>query len=376
MPAHWHRIGSLLGGVNGISEATAGRVAESTNRVLLAGIIRCMLGGLMIMVNGAAFAQASNPQPSKPSLIDKTVNFIVGMPPGGNVDAYARLVQRHLPRFMKGVPTIVVQNKPGAGSLLSVLAVANSSPSDGVVMGTFSSSLIPDAIAEPEHFKVDFRHFGFVGAVGEDYRVCYVRSESGIHDLKQLAARDNVVFSASAAGTSGNLNLAILKDLFKIKLKEVLGYQGSAAKRLAFERGEVDGDCGGLEAIPTAWLSEHKINIVTRFLPNLVAPVDQSVPFAGDLLHDGADRALYDFLIKPGRMLGTLLVSDKTPKEKLDELRHSFDAMVVDQQFLADAQQTGLGVTPIAGAAIEQEISQLYATPAPVLARARVLLKE
>jgi tripartite-type tricarboxylate transporter receptor subunit TctC len=329
-----------------------------------------------IVLDGVTTNDVLLAQTAKPGATDKTVNLIVGMPPGGNVDGYARLVQRHLGRFMKGAPTIIVQNKPGAGSLLSVMAVANSPPADGLVLGTFSSSLIPDAVAEPEHFRVDFRHFGFIGAVGEDYRVCYVRSETGIHDLKQLAARDNVVFAASASGTSGNLNLAILKELFKIKLKEVLGYQGSAAKRLAFERGEVDGDCGGVEAIPAAWLSDHKINILTRFLPDLAAGVDQSVPFAGDLLSDAADRSLYDFLINPGRMLGTLLVSDKAPKEKVDELRHAFEAMVADPEFLADAQQAGFAVNAIGGATIEQEINQLYATPTPVLQRAKMLLKE
>ena len=348
MPAHWHRRPGLL-----------------------TGIVGSAVCGFLVIAQSASLAQ-----PSKQGTIDKTVNLIVGMPPGGSVDGYARLIQRHLGRFVRSAPTIVVQNKPGAGSLLSVMAVANSPPSDGLAMGTFSSSLIPDAIAEPERFRIDFRHFGFIGAVGEDYRVCYVRSETGIHDLKQLAARDNVVFAASASGTSGNLNLAILKDLFKIRLKEVLGYQGSAAKRLAFERGEVDGDCGGVDSIPAAWLDEHKINMLTRFLPSLVAPVDQSVPFAGDLLTDAADRQLYDFLIKPGRMVGALLVSDKTPKEKVDELRRAFDQMVVDPAFRADAQQAGWAVAPISGAAIEQEIAQLYATPPAVLARAKVLLKE
>src|SRR5579871_3103854 len=133
MPAHrhrmlWHRVGRLL------VVATLAAVAHSTS-----------------------FAQTT-----KPGAIDKTVNLIVGMPPGGSVDAYARLIQRHLTRFVKGVPTIVVQNKPGAGSLLSVMAVANSPPADGVALGTFSSSLIPDAVAEPDHFRIDFRHFGFI----------------------------------------------------------------------------------------------------------------------------------------------------------------------------------------------------------------------
>src|SRR6266566_8164196 len=81
------------------------------------------------------------------SFADKTIKIIVGMPPGGGVDSYARLVQRHLARFLPGTPTIMVQNMPGAGSLRSMMALANSSDD---AIGTFSSSLITEAISVPD----------------------------------------------------------------------------------------------------------------------------------------------------------------------------------------------------------------------------------
>ena len=337
----------------------------------LSALIGSAIGFFAIVTIGSSVAQTS-----KQAGVDKNVNLIVGMPPGGSVDAYARLIQRHMGRFLPGTPSIIVQNKPGAGSLLAMMAVANRLPAEGLGLGTFSSSLIPNAISEPERFRIDFRNFSFIGNVGEDYRICYVRRETGIHTLKELAERNEVVFAATAAGTSGNLNLAILKDLFKVKLKQVLGYPGSAAKRLAFERGEVDGDCGGVDTIPEQWLAERKLNMLVRFLPELLAPVDQSVPFAGDLLSDNEDRQVYDFLTTPGRMLGTLLVSSKVPRETVDELRHAFDAMVVDQAFLADARQTGFPVAPMSGAELEREIARLYAAPPRILQRAKTLLEE
>jgi len=325
----------------------------------------------IMMASGPALAQS----PRQPGL-DKPLTLIAGLPPGGSVDAYARLVQRHLGRFLAGSPPIIVQNKPGAGSALAVMAVANSTPADGVVMGTYSSSLVPDAVSDPDRFRIDFRRFSFIGNVGEDYRVCYVRSELGIRSVKDLATRSEVIFGASAAGTSGNLNLSILKDLFKVKIKQVSGYPGSAAKRLAFERGEIDGDCGGVDSIPEEWLRGRKITMLVHFLPGLFPGVDADVPFAGDLLADPADRQLYDFLIMPSRMVGMLMVPDRIPKEKVDELRRAFDAMVTDKAFLADADKIGLPVTPISGADVESEIRKLYATSPEILQRARAVLKE
>jgi tripartite-type tricarboxylate transporter receptor subunit TctC len=126
----------------------------------------------------------------------KTIKIIVGMPPGGGVDSYARLVQRHLGRFLPGSPGIVVQNMPGAGSLRSVMALVNS-PED--VVGTFSSSLLTEAISMPERVKIDFRNFASIGNVSEDIRVCYTRSALGVHGWSDLLAREQVVFRGHRA---------------------------------------------------------------------------------------------------------------------------------------------------------------------------------
>jgi tripartite-type tricarboxylate transporter receptor subunit TctC len=344
-----------------------GRVAMRARRASALACIGGLIGVVLALGSGAVVAQVAGP--------DAPINLIVGMPPGGSVDGYARLVQRHFSHFLPGKPTVVVQNKPGAGSLLAVMAVANARPSDGMTMGTFSASLIPDAVADPQRFRIDFRHLRFVGKVGEDYRVCYVHGTSGIHSLKDLAQHGEVTFAATAAGTSGNLNLAILKDLLKIPLKPVLGYEGSAAKRLAFERGEVDGDCGGIESIPSDWLASGKINLLVRFLADVQAPVDQSVPFGGDLA-DSADRQLYDFLTAPERMSGMLLVSDRVAAETVNALRRAFDAMVVDPDFQSDARHLGLPIAATSGVALGDSIATLYAMPPAVLERAKALLQQ
>ena len=59
---------------------------------------------------------------------------------------------------------------------------------------------------------------------------------------------------ASAPGTAGNADTAMLQNLFGVKLKQVQGYSGSADKRLAVERGEIDGECGGWTSVPEDWL--------------------------------------------------------------------------------------------------------------------------
>jgi tripartite-type tricarboxylate transporter receptor subunit TctC len=305
----------------------------------------------------------------------KSLKIIVGMPPGGGVDSYARLVQRHLGRFLPGAPAIIVQNMPGAGSLRSVMALVNA-PDDGTAVGTFSSSLITETIAVPARAKVDFRSFAFIGNVSEDIRVCYVRGELGVRGWSDLLARDQVVFGATAPGTSGNVDTAMLRNLFGVKLKQVQGYAGSADKRLALEKGEIDGDCGGWTSIPQDWLHAPKINIMVRLSPTLLPGIDGSVPFGGDLLREERDRKVYDFLTAPERLGRLFMMPAKVPPDRIAALRAAFDAMVSDATFLAEAQKSGLTVTPMPGAAVDRRIAELYATPPDVVARARTISGE
>ena len=314
-------------------------------------------------------------QEAAPFYAGKTIKLIVGLPPGGGADAYARLVQRHLGSRIPGTPAILIQNMPGAGSLRSVMAL-NASPDDGTVMAHFSSALLSEAITMPERVRLDFRGYAWLGNVSEDVRVCYLRSASGIRTWPEMLARNGVVFGATAQGNAGNVDTAMLRNLFGVKLKQVSGYAGSAEKRLAVEKGEIDGDCGGWTSVPDDWLRDRKINVVIRLSPTLVPGMDGSVPFGGDLVRDASERKVYDFLTAPERLGRLFMVAGAVPPERVAVLRAAFDAMVVDPRFLAEAGQLRLLVTPMPAAEVTRRVGELYATPADVLARAKVIGSE
>jgi hypothetical protein len=320
-------------------------------------------------------AAAQETQSAQAFYAGKTIKLIVGLPPGGGADAYARLLQRHLGRHIPGAPSILIQNMPGAGSLRSVMAL-NASPEDGTVMAHFSSALLSEAITAPERVRVDFRNYAWLGNVSEDVRVCYLRSASGIRNWHDMIARNQVVFGASAQGNAGNVDTAMLRNLFGVKLKQVSGYAGSAEKRLAVEKGEIDGDCGGWTSVPDDWLRDRKINVMIRLSPTLVSGMDAAVPFGGDLLHDASERKVYDFLTAPERLGRLFMVSGAVPAPRLAALRTAFDAMVVDPVFLAEAEQVRLLVTPMTGAEVVQHVRELYATPADLVTRAKAIAAE
>ena len=55
----------------------------------------------------------------------KRITIIVGVGPGGGYDRMARMLQKHLPKYIPGKPTIVIENMPGAASILSANHVYN-----------------------------------------------------------------------------------------------------------------------------------------------------------------------------------------------------------------------------------------------------------
>jgi tripartite-type tricarboxylate transporter receptor subunit TctC len=332
------------------------------------------LAAAVLMVSGA-WGGAASADDAPAFYAGKSLKLIVGLPPGGGADAYARLVQRHLSRHVPGAPSIVIQNMPGAGSLRSVMAL-NTSPEDGTVLAHFSSGLLTEAIAAPDRVRVDFRNYAWLGNVSEDVRVCYLRSSAGVRNWSDMLARREVIFGATAQGNAGNVDTAMLRKLLGVKVKQVSGYAGSADKRLAIEKGEIDGDCGGWTSVPEDWLRDRKINVMVRLSPTLVAGMDGSVPYGGDLVHDTGERQIYDFLTAPERLGRLFMVSGAVPAARVATLRAAFDAMLVDPTFLAEAAQLRLIVSPMNAAEVARRVADLYTTPADLVARAKGIAGE
>jgi tripartite-type tricarboxylate transporter receptor subunit TctC len=319
------------------------------------------------------FAQAAE----RPFYAGKTLNLIVGEPPGGGSDAYARLLSRHLGRHIPGAPAIIVQNMPGAGTLKAVMYINTTAPTDGTVMATFSSALIEQALTTPQRVRADFRNYGWIGNISEDVRICYVWGASGVKNFQEMLARPKPLFwGATAPGTAGNADSAMLQNLFGVKIRAVQGYAGSADKRLAVERREIDGDCGGWTSVPEDWLRDRKINVVVRLSPTLVAGLDKLVPFGGDLVKDVRERRLYDFLTAPERLGRLFMVSNKVPADRVAALRAGFDAMVADPAFRGEADRMRLLVTPMKGDEVARHIAELYTAPPDVVAKAKTILGE
>jgi len=306
----------------------------------------------------------------------KTINIVVGFTPGGGYDAYARLLARHYNRFIPGNPNVVVQNMPGAGSLLSVRNLDGPVPKDGTVIAAFNPGLLIQSMTIPEKIKADFQEFSWLGSIGNDLRVCYTWGAKNIKSFDEMLKRDQIIMGDTGAGSSAYVNQKMLQQIFGAKMKQVLGYPGSAEKRIAIERGELDGDCGSWTSIPEDWIRDKKIDVLIRFQKEVSHGLPASVTYAGDIVKDPNKRKLLDLLNAPSEIGRPYILSKAVPADRLSILRDAFDKTMKDAQFNADADKQQLIIDPIQGVKVAGMLKELYATPPDVVKEAKAITGE
>lgn len=80
----------------------------------------------------------------------KTVRIVVGFGAGGGYETYSRAIGRHLGRHIPGKPTVIVENMPGAGSLIAANHAYKIARPDGLTIGNFAGGLVlAQALGQP-----------------------------------------------------------------------------------------------------------------------------------------------------------------------------------------------------------------------------------
>jgi tripartite-type tricarboxylate transporter receptor subunit TctC len=315
---------------------------------------------------------ASHAQDAAEFYRGKTITLIAGFNPGGGADTYARLVARHLGRHVPGNPTVVVRNMQGAGSVIAANYVFNVSPKDGLELGLFAGNIVIDPLIGGTQYKYDARRFNWIGAPSSDSNVCLSSPKTTFKTIDDALKRDMIT---GAAGTSTLDFPVLMNNVIGTKFKLVKGYGGSAALRLAMERGEIEGFCGvGYNSMRTAGLlSPDKSNILVQ-VGLSKNPKMPKVPFIFDYARTDADRQIFTLVFGWLDLERPIAAPPGTPPERVAALRAGFDKAMKDPALLADADKINVGIEPMSGTAIEKFVAGVARTPAAVTSRAAQIL--
>ena len=117
----------------------------------------------------------------------RTVTMLVGTSPAGINDISARLVARHLSRFIAGNPNIIVQNNPGGGGLVTANRLYFNSDKDGSVLAKLERAVPQLAIQGHPNAQFDPAKFTWLGSLSSYADDAYLMLVNTQHAAKTVA---------------------------------------------------------------------------------------------------------------------------------------------------------------------------------------------
>jgi tripartite-type tricarboxylate transporter receptor subunit TctC len=335
-----------------------------------------ILASAILFATTASLASLSTGASADDFYRGKTLNIVVGFTTGGGFDANARLLSRHIGRYIPGNPNVIVQNMPGAASLTSVRYLDATAPKDGTVIDTYNFGLIGNSKTDPERVPVDFRKFAWVGSISVDLSVCFVWHTIPGKTIDDIKKHGQLNFGLTEAGTSNDINTRIVKNIFGVSIKQISGYPGSAEQKLAIERGELDGGCGNWSSMPPDWLAEKKATVFIKSSNVTPSDMDPSVPWGAAIAPNDHARDLIKFILGSGEVGRPYMASLSVPKDRITILRTAFDATVKDEKFIAEADKLRLPVSPKNGDEALKVVEGLYAVSEDLVAEAKKVVTQ
>jgi tripartite-type tricarboxylate transporter receptor subunit TctC len=310
-----------------------------------------------------------------PYFKDKQIRLVVGSAPGGGYDAYGRLLAQYMKQHIAGNPTIIVQNMPGAGSLVAANYIYNVAPKDGTFIGAVNAMLATDPLVYPERVKFDPRQFRWLGSALRENHVGLVWHLTRVSSFDDVLRNELIV-----AGTGGATNFypLFVDSILGAKIKMIPGYQGTKQGMLAMERGEVGGNVGigwaSVKATNGNWLRDDKIRVFVQFGLKK-HPELPDVSWIYDYARNDEDRAAMDLAFGNSEFGRPFIAPPGVPDEIVQILRDAFEDTLSDPEFRADAQKRQLDLEITRGTEIQSLIEKIYKTPPAVVERVKKIVQ-
>jgi tripartite-type tricarboxylate transporter receptor subunit TctC len=328
------------------------------------------------MLAFVAFASAqacAQDAPGQAFYAGKQISMLVGSAVGGGYDTYARLVSRHLPRFIPGAPSVVVQNMPAAGSLVAMNTLANTAPRDGTTIGAVQNHIgiepIMGSTGPVENARYDGRRMNWLGSTSREIPVVVSWAKSPIRTFNDTLTQEMLV-GTSGAATADSVYARLMNQIIGTKFKIIEGYKGNPDLSMAAERGEIMGRTGwfvsGMLASNAKQIADGQIRVLVQ-LATEKHPALPDVPLITEFIKDPAARAQIEFSLSWLAAGRPFVAPPEVPADRVRILRDGFMKTVSSPEFVEEAHKMSLDVSPMSGEEVQALVEKIYATPAEVI---------
>jgi tripartite-type tricarboxylate transporter receptor subunit TctC len=264
---------------------------------------------------------------AKPYYEGKILSIIVGYAPGGGYDRMARLLSKHLPRFIPGKPVVLVQNMPGASSMIAANYLYSVAKPDGLTIGTFNRYVTLAQLLKLEGVRFDLTKFAWIGSASVEAAVFTLRTDLPfrfVDDLKR--AKEPIYIGNTGEIDTGSQFVPLLKELMGPNVKFVT-YPQTADIMLALERKEVAGygiDRGMIRPLIRGTIS---------------VPGIENLPVNADLAKNVHVKTIVSILSAPDRLGRPYVAPPKTSDQNMKILREAFAMLAKDPEAQEEAKK-------------------------------------
>jgi tripartite-type tricarboxylate transporter receptor subunit TctC len=302
----------------------------------------------------------------------KSVDLVIGYPPAGSNDVYARLLSRHLGKHIPGKPNIVAKNMPGAGSFLALGHIYNIAPKDGSVIGIGAPTSPLDEKLGSQGVRFKTAEFNWIGRIDSLINIVFMWKTSPVKTVAD-AQRIESTLAGTGAGSTVSIYPTVMNNVLGTKFKLIMGYKGSSEAQLAVERGEVEGHSTSWTAVKVGhpdWRPSKAINILVQFALNKHAELPD-VPTVVELARNDEERQILRAVMNATEIGTAFFTTPGAPADRVTALRRAFDATMKDPDFLAEARRTKLTVNPITGEELQKLVAEVSDLPPALLEKVR-----
>jgi tripartite-type tricarboxylate transporter receptor subunit TctC len=309
----------------------------------------------------------------------KTVSILVGADTGGGYDLAARTLAHFLGRHIPGEPSIVVQNRPGASSLLVANYVYEVAPKDGTVIAAPQRPIPFQPLFGDAGVRFDVRKIQWLGSS---------TNEAGVvvawHTAPQMSAADlfnqPMVVGGNGPATDTELFARAMNSVLGTKFRIVSGYPGQAQIVLAMQRGEVQGTANwsfsDIEKGHPDWIAGGTIRMLLQLdLTKSTDPALRNVPSVFDIARTDDERRVFEILMGMKSLGRPYFVAPEVPRDRAAALQVAFMETMHDPDFVTEARRTLGSIDPTSGPDMARIVGRVYTLPAEIVARAREAVK-
>jgi tripartite-type tricarboxylate transporter receptor subunit TctC len=309
-------------------------------------------------------------QPADEFYKGKQIRIVVGSTAGGDYDVWARLLARHMTRHIPGNPNIIVENMPGAGTLVATNHVFNVAARDGTVIGMPSRSMPAAAVMKVANVRFDPVKFNWIGSPEVNHLVVYINNASKVKKPSDLFQHELVV---GATGLAQGITVGpyLLKNLLGMKLKIVTGYRSPGDMALAASRNEIEAfanTIGGAAGARRPWVENGQMRVLFNFEPEPVPGL--GVPTVFEFVKTDEQRKILTFFASNVLLGRPIMAPPDVPADRVRLLRRAFEATMKDPALLKEADSMSFEIALQSGERLAELVASIAATPPDIISRA------